>query len=88
MSNKKENYELLFDRKKYQLLIGGLCITALGFLLMIGGGSPDPNIFNPEIFSFRKITLAPILVLLGFAVQLYAIFSKKAAQSEGAGKSK
>jgi len=76
MAQKKENYELLFDRTKYYLLIGGLLLIALGFVLMIGGGSPDPNVFSYELYSFRRITLAPILVLLGFGVQLYAIFRK------------
>jgi len=77
MIPKKDDYELLFDRSKYYLLIGGLVITALGFVLMIGGGSPDPNVFSHELFSFRRITLAPILVLMGFGIQFYAIFKKK-----------
>jgi len=88
MGPKKENYELLFDRKKYYLLIGGVLLIALGFVLMIGGGSPDPNVFSYELYSFRRITLAPILVLLGFGVQLYAIFSKKSAKKENPGKAK
>ena len=51
----------------------GLGCIALGFILMAGGGSDDPNVFNPEIFSFRRIRLAPTIVLIGFALQVYAI---------------
>ncbi|HSV89407.1 MAG TPA: DUF3098 domain-containing protein [Bacteroidales bacterium] len=77
MTKKKEEYILLFDRRKYMIMIAGLLITAVGFVLMIGGGSNDPNVFSYEIFSFRRITLAPILVLAGYITQFYAIFSKK-----------
>jgi len=49
---------------------------ALGFILMSGGGSDDPNVFNPEIFSWRRIRLAPTLVIIGLGVQVYAILSK------------
>ena len=51
----------------------GLCFIILGFVLMSGGGSDDPNVFNPEIYNFRRIRLAPTLVLIGFAIQVYAI---------------
>ncbi len=51
----------------------GLGCIALGFILMAGGGSDDPEVFNPEIFSFRRIRLAPTIVLIGFAMQVYAI---------------
>ena len=51
----------------------GLAVIALGFILMAGGGSDDPNVFNPEIYSFRRIRLAPALVLLGFAIEVLAI---------------
>ena len=48
-------------------------MIALGFILMSGGGSDDPNVFNPEIFNFRRIRLAPMLILIGFGIQVYAI---------------
>ena len=54
----------------------GLAIIAIGFLLMSGGGSDDPNIFNEEIYNFRRIRLAPALVIIGFAVEVYAILTK------------
>ena len=51
----------------------GLGVIALGFILMSGGGSDDPDVFNPEIYNFRRIRLAPFLVLLGFGIEVYAI---------------
>jgi hypothetical protein len=66
----------MFGKRNYTLLIVGLVFVAIGFILMIGGGSDDPNVFNPEIFSFRRITLAPILILIGFVIEIFAIMSK------------
>jgi uncharacterized membrane protein len=60
----------------YKILIAGLVVIFIGFLLMMGGGSEDPNKFNPEIFSTRRITVAPIVVLLGFAIEVVAILYK------------
>ena len=57
----------------YKRQIIGLVFITLGFVLMSGGGSEDPNIFNSEIYNFRRIKLAPTLVLIGFAIQVYAI---------------
>ena len=54
----------------------GLGIIILGFILMSGGGSDDPNVFNEAMFNFRRITLAPILVLAGFGFEIYAIMKK------------
>lgn len=69
-SNKKT---FVFGKKNYITMIIGLVFITLGFILMSGGGSEDPNIFNPEIYNFRRIKLAPTLVLIGFGVQVYAI---------------
>jgi len=57
------------------MLIGIACIS-LGFILMVGGGSDDPNVFNPAIYNFRRIRLAPTLVLIGFGIEVYAILRK------------
>ncbi len=54
----------------------GLGIIALGFILMAGGGSDDPNVFNPAIYNFRRIRIAPTLILIGFAIEVYAILKK------------
>lgn len=65
-----------FNRENYRLLFIGLALIALGFLLMIGGGSDNPNVFSDKIFDFRRITLAPILVLAGYVVEIFAIMRK------------
>jgi len=65
-----------FGKENYRLLLIGLALIVLGFLLMIGGGSKDPNDFSPEIFNFQRITLAPILILAGFVVEIFAIMKK------------
>jgi len=83
MKKAKEERVLLFDRSKYTLMIAGLGLIALGFVLMIGGGSQDPNVFSDEIFSFRRITLAPIVVLAGFGLQIYAIMKKNSNVGSG-----
>lgn len=63
----------LFDKVNYKILLIGLAVIALGFILMSGGGSEDPNVFNKEIFSFRRIRLAPTVVLFGFGITIYSI---------------
>ncbi|MCF8273797.1 MAG: DUF3098 domain-containing protein [Flavobacteriaceae bacterium] len=63
----------VFGKKNYKFMFIGLACIALGFILMSGGGSDDPNVFNSEIFNFRRIRLAPTLVLIGFGIQIYAI---------------
>jgi hypothetical protein len=65
--------EFIFGRKNYKFMFIGLACIVSGFILMSGGGSDDPNIFNDAIFSWRRIRLAPTLVLLGFGIQIYAI---------------
>ncbi len=76
--NKPEEKKLDFalGRENYILLIIGFAIIIFGFLLMIGGKAENPNEFNEEIFSFRRITLAPIIVLFGFVFEIYAIMKK------------
>ena len=66
-----------FGKENYIILIIGVVVVTIGYLLMIGGGSDDPNQFHAdEIFSFRRITLSPIVILLGFVVVLYGIMKK------------
>ncbi len=70
-------------KKNYLYLLVGFIIIIIGFLLMIGGKSDDPNVFKAdEIFSFRRITLAPIVVLIGFAFEIWAIMKKPVDQDE------
>lgn len=65
--------EFIFGKKNYKFMFIGLAFIAIGFILMSGGGSDDPNIFNDAIFSWKRIRLAPTLVLIGFGIQIYAI---------------
>lgn len=62
--------------KNYVLLLAGFVVIILGFVLMAGGGSESPSEFNYEMFSWRRITLAPILVIAGFAFEIYAILKR------------
>ena len=64
---------MVFGKKNYQLMLLGLTFITVGFFLMSGGGSEDPNIFNDEIYNFRRIRVAPILVVFGFIIEVYAI---------------
>ena len=65
-----------FGKQNYIIVLIGLAFIALGFILMIGGGSTDPDVFNEKMFNFQRLTLAPILVLAGFVVEIVAIFWK------------
>tara|TARA_B100000768_G_scaffold181736_1_gene206073 strand:- start:48 stop:293 length:246 start_codon:yes stop_codon:yes gene_type:complete len=71
--NKKNSEDFIFEKKNYQVMLIGIIFIIVGFTLMSGGGSDDPNVFNPEIYNFRRIRLAPTLVLIGFGIQVYAI---------------
>jgi hypothetical protein len=70
----------LFGKENYMWMIAGIALVAIGILLMSGGKSADPNVFKEnEVYSFRRITLAPILILLGLGIEVYAIFKKPKA---------
>jgi hypothetical protein len=74
MKNNSENkQEFLFEKVNYKILLIGIAVITLGFILMSGGGSDDPNVFNEDVFSFRRIRLAPTTVLIGFGITIYAI---------------
>jgi hypothetical protein len=74
---KQGEQQSLFGKTNYQLMLAGVVLIVIGFLLMMGGNSSDPNRFSPEeVYSFRRITLAPIVILLGLAVEAYAIMRK------------
>ena len=73
MSNQNQKKEFIFSKRNYRFLLLSLAVTALGFIIMVGGGSEDPNVFNPEIFNFQRIRLAPTIVLMGFGLAIYSI---------------
>ena len=79
VKEEKPQKNMPFTKMNYILVIAGVLLIALGMILMIGGGSSDPDVFNPKMFDFQRITLSPILILLGFVVEIVAIFwrSKK-----------
>ncbi len=68
--------DFAFTKENYRLMLIGLAFIVAGFLLMIGGGSHDPNKFSYDLFSFRRLTLAPILVLGGYVIEIFAIMKK------------
>ena len=68
--------DFVFKKKNYMILIGGLVLILLGITLMIGGGSEDPTQFSKEIFNFQRLTLAPILIVSGFVMGVFAIMYK------------
>ncbi len=69
-------------KENYILLVIGFIIIIIGFALMIGGKANSPDEFNPEIFSFRRITLAPMIVLFGFLFEIWAIMKKPKTESK------
>lgn len=68
----KSNF--VFGKENYIMIIAGLVVIAIGFMLMAGGRTEDPTAFNPEIFSTRRIVVAPFVVLAGFVIEVFAIF--------------
>ena len=75
--NKKIKKEFLFSKRQYQIMAVGIAVIALGFILMAGGGSDNPNVHNDAIYNFRRIRIAPTLVLIGFAIEVYAVLYKE-----------
>ena len=74
----EEKSKMVLGKKNYVFIIIGCLVVILGFILMSGGGSENPNVFQEEeLFSFRRITLAPFMVILGYGVVLYGIMKKQ-----------
>ncbi len=76
MKNNEQKPEFLFEKANYKILFVGIAVIALGFILMSGGGSDDPKVFNEDVFNFRRIRLAPTVVLIGFGITIFSIFKK------------
>ncbi|WP_333599271.1 DUF3098 domain-containing protein [Flavobacterium sp.] len=76
MKNNEQKPDFLFEKVNYKILLIGIAVIAIGFILMSGGGSDDPKVFNEDVFSFRRIRLAPTVVLIGFGITIYSIFKK------------
>jgi len=73
----KQNF--VFEKRNYTWMFIGLAFIAIGFVLMAGGGSDDPNVFSDAIFNIQRIRIAPMLILIGFGIQVYAILQKPKA---------
>ncbi len=78
-AGKEKSLQFAFQRENYIYMFIGLGILVLGFLLMIGGGSDTTTKFSPAIFDFRRLTLAPLLILAGYGVEIYAIMKRPKA---------
>lgn len=76
MNKQDHKMEFALAKENYRLLLIGFIIIITGFMLMMGGGSDDPTVFDKSIFSFRRITLAPMVVLFGFGFEIWAIMKK------------
>lgn len=77
----RKDLGFLFTKENYIWMAIGAVLIAIGFVLMSGGKNEDPNVFDPKVtYSFRRITLAPIVILVGFVVEIYAIFKKPSSK--------
>lgn len=82
MSNSQLGFGIA--KENYKILLAGIALIVLGYIIMIGGGSEDPNKFNPEIFNTQRIVVAPVTLLLGFVVVIVAIMRKPKNKAENA----
>jgi len=78
VAKKEEEKKIGFalGRENYKLMAIGFAVIIIGFILMAGGRSDDPKVFSEDIFSFRRVTLAPLIVLAGFIFEIYAIMKR------------
>ena len=81
MKEDTKKQEFLFGANNYKILIIGLVVIAIGFILMSGGSNENPNVFNEEVFNFRRIRLAPTVVLIGFGITIYSILKKSKSEN-------
>ena len=73
----KKTIPSLFTKENYRWMLGGLVLMAIGMFLMAGGKSNDPNVFNKDaVYSTTRITIAPLLILAGLVIEIFAIFRK------------
>ena len=77
----KPKFDFAFERINYIIMLIGLGLIAIGYILLVGGGSKDPDVFNYDLFNFRRLVLSPIFIVAGFVVEIYAIL-KKTKKSE------
>ena len=78
----EKKVKLPFGRENYQLMLGSVALLAIGFILMIGGGSEDPNVFSDKMFGFQRLTLSPIILMAGYVLGIFAIIKKPRSEKE------
>lgn len=78
--NQEQKESFVFKKQNYTIIITGVIVELLGMLLMIGGDSEDPAVFNEEVFSPQRITIAPILIITGLIIVMYGIMKKPKAE--------
>ena len=71
--NGKSQFTFVFSKTNYIIMIAGIVLLALGYIFLTGGGSDDPNVFNPAMFNSRRLYVAPILIILGLITEIVAI---------------
>ena len=76
IDKKEDSINFVFSKENYKLLLIGIAFIVIGFLLMIGGGSNDPDVFSYKLFSFQRLALAPILILIGYIIEIFAIMKR------------
>ena len=77
IKNEDEGFHFCFGKVNYILMVIGLLVLAVGYIMLSGGGSDDPNVFNPAMFDQRRLFVAPILIVLGFVIEIVAIMFRK-----------
>ncbi len=80
--NTKPQFQFAFTKENYILMIIGVVLLVLGYVLLIGGGSKDPDVFNYSLFNARRLIVAPILIVGGLCVEVYAIMKKGKQDSQ------
>ncbi|MBQ0159745.1 MAG: DUF3098 domain-containing protein [Bacteroidales bacterium] len=76
-NEESKQFAFVFDKINYIIMIVGIVLLALGYMLLCGGGSDDPNVFNSAMFDSRRLFVAPILITLGLVAEIVAIMYKK-----------
>lgn len=72
----KPTFDFAFGKENYILMLTGFAVIVLGFILMTGGGSDEPSVWDPSVFSTRRVTVAPLLVVAGFIIEVFAIIRR------------